>query len=82
MVRLKKLAAACNIGAFLTEALHYRLVSELHSKMSRMQCHLLAVRELTFTAACNWCTADELANKANKEHMGEPVGEEVNKIQD
>ena len=68
MVRLKKLAATYNFGAFLTEALHYSLVSGLHSKISRMQCHLLAVRELTFTAACNQYIADDLANKANKEH--------------
>ena len=50
--------------------------------MSRTQRHLLAVRELTFTAARDRCIADELANKANKEHMGEPVSEEANKIQD
>jgi len=40
------------------------------------------VRELTFTTARDHYIADELANKANKEHMGEPVGEEANKIQD
>jgi len=51
-------------------------------KMSRMQRHLLAVRELTFTAARERCIADELESKANKKHMGEPVSEEANKIQD
>ena len=81
MVRFKKLASTCSFGAFLEEALRDRLVSGLHSKMSRTQRHLLAVRELTFTAARDRCIADELANKANKEHMGEPVSEEANKIQ-
>ena len=66
----------------LQEVLRDRLVSGLHSKMSRTQRHLLAVRELTFAAARDRCIADELANKANKEHMGEPVSEEANKIQD
>ena len=50
--------------------------------MSRMQRHLLAVRELTFTAARNQRIADESANKANKEHMGKPLSEEANKIRD
>ena len=82
VVRLKKFASTCSFGAFLKEALRDRLVSGLHSKMSRKQRHLLAVRELTFTAARDRCIADELANKANKEHMGEPVSEEAIKIQD
>ena len=47
--------------------------------MSRMQRHLLAAGE---RADLHGCIVDELANKANKEHMGEPVSEEVNKIQD
>ena len=72
VVRLKKLASTCSFGAFLQEALRDRLVSGLHSKMSRTQRHLLAVRELTFAAARDRCIADELANKANQEHMGEP----------
>ena len=79
---IKKLASTCSFGAFLEKALRDRLVSRSHSKMSRTQHHLLAVRELTFTAARDRCIADELANKANKEHMGEPVNEEANKIQD
>ena len=82
VVGLKKLASTCSFGAFLQEALRDRLVSGLHSKMSRTQGHLLAVRELTFAAARDRCIADELANKANKEHVGEPVSEEANKIQD
>jgi len=82
VVRLKKLASTCGFGAFLEKALRDRLVSGLHSKMSRTQRHLLAVRELTFTAARYRCIADELANKANKEHMGEPVSKEANKIED
>ena len=82
MVRLKKLASTCSFGAFLDAALRDRLVSGLHSKMSRTQRHLLAVRGLSFTAARDRCIADELENKANKEHMEEPVSEEANKIQD
>ena len=82
MVRLKKLASTCSFGAFLEEALRDRLRSGLHSKMSRTQRHLLAVRELTFMAVRDRCIANELANKVNKEHMGEPVSEEANKIQD
>lgn len=76
------MASTCSFSAFLEEALRDRLVSGLHSKMSRTQRHLLAVRELTFTAARDRCIADELANKANKEHMGEPVSEAANKLQD
>ena len=67
---------------FLEEALRDRLVSGLHSKMSRTQRNPFAVRDLTFTTARDRCIADELANKANKELMGEPVNEEANKIQD
>ena len=70
VVRLKKLASTCSFGAFLEEALRNRLVSGLHSEMSRMQHHLLGVRELTFTAAHDRCIADELANKANKRAHG------------
>ena len=72
----------CSFGAFLTEALRDRLVSGLHSKMSRTQGHLLSVRELTYTAACDRCIADELVSKANKEHMGESVSDEANKLQE
>ena len=75
MVQLKELASTCSFGAFLEEALRDRLVFGLHSKMSRTQPHLLAVRELTFTAARDRCIADELANKANKKHMGVSVSE-------
>ena len=69
-VRLKHLASTCSFGAFLDEALRDRLVSGLHSKMSRTQRQLLAVRELTFQKAREKCIADELATKANTEHMG------------
>jgi len=51
VVPLKKLASTCSFGAFLEEALRNRLMSGLHSKMSKTQRHLLEVRELTFTAA-------------------------------
>ena len=65
---------------FLEEALRDRLVSGLHSKMSRTQRHPFAVRELTFTTERDRCIADEFANKANKVLLGEPVSEEANKI--
>jgi len=42
VVRVKKVAATCNFGAFLTEALRDRFVSGLHSKMVRTQRYLLA----------------------------------------
>ncbi|XP_067017812.1 uncharacterized protein [Acropora muricata] len=80
--RYEAFMVANQIAEDRQEALRDRLVSGLHSKMSRTQRHLLAVRELTFVAARDRCIADELANKANKEHMGEPVSEEANKIQD
>ena len=82
VARLKKLASTCSFGAFLTEALRDRLVSGLHSKMSRTQRHLLSVRDLTYTASRDRCIADELASKANKEHMGGSVSDEANKLQE
>ena len=82
VARLKKLASTCSFGAFLTEALRDRLVSGLHSKMSRTQRYLLSVRELTYTAARDLCIADELASKATKEHTGASVSDEANKLQE
>ena len=82
VARLKKLASTCSFGVFLTEAVRDRLVSGLHSKMSRTQRHLLSVRDLTYTTAHDQCIADELASKANKEHMGESVSDEANKLQE
>ena len=81
-VRLKKLSSTCSFGAFVEEALRDSLCLDCIPKWKRTQRHLLAVRELTFTAERDRCSADELANKANKEHMGEPVSEEADKIQD
>ena len=68
--RLKKLASTCSFGAFLEEALRDRLMSGLHSKLSRMQCHLLAVRELTFMAARDPCIADESAKQSQQRAHG------------
>ena len=62
MVRLKKLASTCSFGAILEEAHRDRLVSGLHSKISRTQRHLLAVREQTFTAARDQCNSYKLPN--------------------
>ena len=75
-VRLKFLASTCAFGGFLLEALRDRVVSGLHSKMSHTQRRLLAMRDLTFQQARERCVADELAGKANKEHMGEATNKE------
>ena len=58
-----------------------RLVSGLHPQMSRTQRHLLSVRELTYTAAHDKCIADEMAGKANIEHMGDSANSEADKVQ-
>ena len=71
VVRLKDLASGCAFGQFLQEALRDRLVSGLHPKMSRTQRHLLTVRDLNFHDARTRCVGDEMANIANKEHMGD-----------
>ena len=70
IVRLQKLARTCGFGEFLQEALRDRLVSGLHPKMKKTQCHLLAMRDLSFQTAKDKCVADELAMKANDLHMG------------
>ena len=61
VVRLKKLASTCSFAEFLSKALRDRLVSGLHSKMSRTQRHLLSIRDLTFAVAHDKCVADEMA---------------------
>ena len=81
VVRLKKLASTCSFGAFLSEALRDRLVSGLHPKMSRTQRYLLSIRELTYMAAHEKCIADEMAGKANIEHMGDSANSEAGKVQ-
>ncbi|CAH3033732.1 unnamed protein product [Porites lobata] len=60
VVRLKKLASTCSFAEFLSKALRDRLVSELHSKMSKTQCHFLSIRDLTFAVAHDKCVADEM----------------------
>ena len=74
------MASTCSFGEFLSKALRDRLVSGLHSKMSRTQRNLLSIRNLTYAVAHDKCVADEMAGKANKEHMGESAGGEVNKV--
>ena len=81
VVRLKKLASTCSFGAFLSEALRDRLVSGLHPKMSRTQRHLLSIRELNYAAAHDKCIADEMAGKANIEHMGDSANSTAEKVQ-
>jgi hypothetical protein len=51
--------------------------------MTTTQKHLLAVRDLTFDGAKTKCIADEMAGKANREHMGKSAAkvEEINKVQ-
>ena len=61
VVRLKKLASTCSFAEFLSKALRDRLVSGLHSKMSRTQRHFLSIRDLTFAVAHDKCVADEMA---------------------
>lgn len=73
VVRLKRLSSTCKFGAFLEEALRDRLVSGLHSRLSRIQTQLLAVRDLTFAVAKSKCLAEEMASLANKDYMGEEV---------
>ena len=70
IVRLQKLARTCGFGGFLQEALRDRLVSGLHPKMKKTQCHLLVMRDLSFQTAREKCVADELAMKANDLYMG------------
>ena len=82
VARLKKLASTCSFGEFLLQALRDRLVSGLHPKMSRTQRHLLSIRDLTYAVARDKCIADEMAGKANLEHMGESARSEVHKVQD
>ena len=77
LVRLKKLASTCSFGAFLSQALRDRLVSGLHPKMSRTQRHLLSIRELTYSMAHDKCIADEMAGKANIEHMGDSANSDA-----
>ena len=45
-------------------------MSGLHPKMKKTQCHLLAMRDLSFQTAKDKCVADELAMKANDLYMG------------
>ena len=50
--------------------------------MSKTQRHLLSIRDLTYAVAHDKCVADEMAGKANMEHMGESSGGEANRVQD
>ena len=79
VVRLKKLASTCSFGAFLSLAL--RLVSGLHPKVSTTQRHLHSIKELTYAMAHDKCIADEMAGKANIEHMGDSANSDAEKVQ-
>ena len=81
VVRLKMLASTCSFGVFLSQALRDRLVSGLHPKMSRTHCHLLSIRELTYSMAHDKFIADEMAGKANIEHMGDSANSDAEKVQ-
>ena len=50
--------------------------------MSRTQRHLLLIRHLTYTVARGECLADEMAGKANMDHMGESARGVVRKVRD
>ena len=82
VVRLKKSASTWSFRGFLSQALRDRLVSGLHSKMSKAQRHLFPIRDLTYAVAHDKCVADEMAGKANIEYMGESASGKVNKVQD
>ena len=69
-MRHRHFARTCGFGGFLQEALRDRLVSGLHPKMKKTQCHLLAMRDLSFQTAREKCVADELAMKTNDLYMG------------
>ena len=81
VVRLEKLASTCSFGAFLSQALKDRLVSGLHPKVSTTQRHLLSIKELTYSMAHDKCIADEMAGKANIEHMGDSANTDTEKVQ-
>ena len=67
---LLKLTRTCRFKGFLQEALRDRLVSGLHPKIYKTQCHLLAMRDLSFQTAREKCVADELGMKANGLYTG------------
>ena len=81
VVRLKKLASTCSFGAFLFQALRNRLAPGLHPKMSRTQRRLLSIKELTYWMAYDKCIADEMAGKANIEHVGDSANSDAEKVQ-
>lgn len=68
IVELRRLANACNFGAFLDEALRDRLVCGLAAET--LQKKLLSESELTFTKACNMAQAHEMADKQVKLLVG------------
>ena len=80
VVRSKKLASTCSFGTFPSQALRDRLVSGLHPKMSKTQRHLGSIRELTYSMAHDKCVADEMAGKANIEHMADSANSDAEKV--
>ena len=81
VVRLEKLASTCSFGAFLSQTLRDRLVSGLHPKVSTTQRHLLSIKELAYSMAHDKCIADEMAGKANIEHMRDSANRDAEKVQ-
>ncbi|XP_037288658.1 uncharacterized protein LOC119181505 [Rhipicephalus microplus] len=69
IVELKKLAATCEFGAFLTEALRDRLVAGIRTEGVR--CRLLAMpdEEVTWERACSVAMAMEAATQDTKEML-------------
>ena len=76
VVRSEKLASTCSFGTFLSQA----LVSGLHPKMSKTQRYLGSIRELTYSMAHDKCVADEMAGKANIEHMADSANSDAEKV--
>lgn len=69
IVEVKKLAATCEFGAFLTEALRDRLVAGIRTEGVR--CRLLAMpdEEVTWERACSVAMAMEAATQDTKEML-------------
>ena len=56
-------------------------MSGFHQKMSRTQRNLLSIRLLTYAMAHDRCLEDEMAERANREDMGDSAVADTNKVQ-
>ena len=84
LVELKKLAATCEYGDFLEQALRDRLVCGIRDQ--QIQRKLLSVSALTLQKAVEIAVAMELATKQSKQFQDQPSGgtqaqsQQVNKV--